>query len=479
MAKRAACWLALALILAAVSSPAQGGPVVLRSAQPAGPSQEAFHVVRRGETLFSIAQRYSSTVEAFTLFNGLQDPTRIYAGQQLKIPPGGALAIGPPSTVPYVVQSADTLVDIARRHVTSWHDLAQLNDLLSPDVLHPGQVIQVPEGDHPGRGEGVLHVVEPDETLFRIALRHEVSPRRLSAANRIPNPALLYPGQHLLIPREGEGGFPLPFRSVDVHPLPVAQGKALVIGVRTTEPVTLTGELFEREIRFVEEGGEYYGLVGVHVFTEPGLYELTLTASGSDGPRTGIPVDVIVEEGGFGYERIRVAPGLLDPSVGVAESERLDALRPTFSESRHWSGLAQPPCDGTVSSYFGTKRAYNEGPYTSYHAGVDLRGATGSPVYAPAGGTVVLAEEFAVRGVALMLDHGWGILTGYWHLSEIEVEVGQTVEQGDLIARIGSTGLSTGSHLHWEMWVGGVNVDPMQWLEPFYPWPANDRRSSD
>ena len=140
-----------------------------------------------------------------------------------------------------------------------------------------------------------------------------------------------------------------------------------------------------------------------------------------------------------------------------------------------WAGVFEPPCGGTISSYFGTRRAYNEGPYTSYHGGVDLRGATGTPVYAPASGTVVLADELVVRGDALMLDHGWGVLTGYWHLSTIEVEVGQHVEEGELIGRIGNTGLSTGSHLHWEMWIGGVNVNPMQWLEPFYSWP--ERRS--
>jgi murein DD-endopeptidase MepM/ murein hydrolase activator NlpD len=83
----------------------------------------------------------------------------------------------------------------------------------------------------------------------------------------------------------------------------------------------------------------------------------------------------------------------------------------------------------------------------------------------------MLAEPLTVRGNALVLDHGWGMLTGYWHLSKIEVDVGQRVQKGDLIARIGSTGLSTGSHLHWEMWVGGVNVNPMEWLRLFYAWP--------
>jgi murein DD-endopeptidase MepM/ murein hydrolase activator NlpD len=233
----------------------------------------------------------------------------------------------------------------------------------------------------------------------------------------------------------------------------------------------LSGSVFGETVRFSEENGVYYGLAGVHVFTEPGLYELTIQAVEDNGRSTKVGADVVVESARFGYERIKASPSILDPAVVAAERERINALRPTFTERRRWSSVLQRPCGGTISSYFGTRRAYNDGPYTSYHGGVDLRGHTGTPVYAPADGIVVLAEPLTVRGNALMLDHGWGVLTGYWHLSTIEVDVGQRVQQGDLIARIGSTGLSTGSHLHWEMWVGGVTVNPMEWLDPFYNWP--------
>ncbi|MGD2103502.1 MAG: M23 family metallopeptidase, partial [Anaerolineae bacterium] len=281
-----------------------------------------------------------------------------------------------------------------------------------------------------------------------------------------------FSGGTLLIPGDEEERLPSPFESVEVHPLPVHQGDSLVIVARLEDAVTLTGTLFERTLQFAEENGVYYGLAGVRVFTDPGLYAVILEATDGDGQTTQVAASVVVEAGQFGYERIAASPSLLDPAVLAAERERLDAIRPTFTDERRWSGPLHRPCGGTVSSYFGTHRAYNDGPYTSYHGGVDLRGSTGTPVFAPAGGTVVLTDELTVRGNAVILDHGWGVLSGFWHLSARELELGQQVEQGDPIGRIGSTGLSTGAHLHWEMWVGGVNVDPLQWLSPFYTWPT-------
>jgi murein DD-endopeptidase MepM/ murein hydrolase activator NlpD len=69
-----------------------------------------------------------------------------------------------------------------------------------------------------------------------------------------------------------------------------------------------------------------------------------------------------------------------------------------------------------------------------------------------------------VRGNAVMIDHGGGVVTGYWHLQRIAVQPGTLVHAGDVIGEVGTTGLSTGPHLHWEMRIGGVAVDPLQWL---------------
>ncbi len=433
------------------------------------------HIVQRGETLFSIAQQYGVTVNMITRANGISDPRRVYVGQRLVIPGGQG---GVQETVPYLVQAGDTLTSVARRYHTTWQALARINRMLSPSTLYVGQVIQVPATNNQAAplqsGGDLIYTVRPGDTLPGIALRYGLSPWTLATINHITNPALVFPGQELLIPGAGPGLLPPPFASIAIQPLPVSQGITLIIAVRTTEPVTLTGRLFAQEVRFAEEGGAYYAPVGVYVFREPGLYELELSATNSAGQVTALTTGVIVGAARFGYERIDLPESrtsLLDPAIIAAERERLNALRNTFSPQRYWTTPFRRPCVGVISSYFGAKRAYEDGPYTSYHAGIDFRAPNGTPVYAPTGGIVVLAEPMTMLGNAIVIDHGWGLLTGYWHLSSIEVQVGQQVAPGDRIGRVGSTGLSTGAHLHWEMWVSGTPVDGLQWLEGFSPWP--------
>jgi murein DD-endopeptidase MepM/ murein hydrolase activator NlpD len=117
------------------------------------------------------------------------------------------------------------------------------------------------------------------------------------------------------------------------------------------------------------------------------------------------------------------------------------------------------------TSPYGTRRTYGRSSTISAHEGEDFSAPAGSAVTAPAAGVVVLAEPLFVRGNAVILDHGHGVFTGYWHLQEIDVRPGERVEPGDPLGRVGSTGLSTGAHLHWEMRVNGVAVDPLQWVE--------------
>ena len=141
------------------------------------------------------------------------------------------------------------------------------------------------------------------------------------------------------------------------------------------------------------------------------------------------------------------------------------------SPKKYWSGVfAVPGYDPTwITSWFGNRRSYNGGPFNAYHSGVDYGGGTGLPIKAPAPGVVVFAGPLTVRGNATIIDHGWGVYSGFWHQSEFKVKVGDLVETGQEIGSSGGTGRITGPHLHWEIWVNGVQVNPMTWLETSFP----------
>jgi len=115
-----------------------------------------------------------------------------------------------------------------------------------------------------------------------------------------------------------------------------------------------------------------------------------------------------------------------------------------------------------VTSGYGVRSIYNGVP-RGYHLGVDFRASAGTPVRAAHRGLVTLAEELPLSGKTVVLDHGAGIFTTYQHLSAITVRPGRRVNRGDVVGRVGSTGLSTGPHLHWGMRVHGVRVNPLDW----------------
>jgi murein DD-endopeptidase MepM/ murein hydrolase activator NlpD len=100
---------------------------------------------------------------------------------------------------------------------------------------------------------------------------------------------------------------------------------------------------------------------------------------------------------------------------------------------------------------------------------MDFGGGNGLPITAPAPGVVVFAGTLDIRGNATIIDHGWGVYSGFWHQSEFKVKVGDLVETGQVIGLVGGTGRVTGAHLHWEVWVNGIQVNPMGWLETVYP----------
>jgi murein DD-endopeptidase MepM/ murein hydrolase activator NlpD len=119
----------------------------------------------------------------------------------------------------------------------------------------------------------------------------------------------------------------------------------------------------------------------------------------------------------------------------------------------------------SVTTRFGDLRSYNGGPVSGHHSGTDLGADLSTPVVATNSGRVVMARQLRVHGNMVIIDHGGGVYSVYAHLSSFAAAEGQVVSAGDIIGYVGNTGLSTGAHLHWEMSVGGVLVDPMKFSD--------------
>ena len=382
-------------------------------------------------------------------------------------------ATSPPT---YIVQRGDTLSLIARRYDTTVRALAELNGIVNPNLIYVDQRLLIPSAGEPPPTATQIHIVQPGETLTRIASRYGTTISVIVAANDLSNPSLILVGQRLAIPGSAADDEPLPspFVAIELKPLPVIQGQTLAIKVQTDEPVPLTGSFNNRPLTLVGEGNQYWALVGIGAAAQIGPYFLELSATDDAGQTTRANELVQVAAGDFATEQIVFSPEkgkLLDPALIRAENERLSQVFGIFSRQQRWEGLFRVPLQGPVrvTSAFGTRRSYSSGPPTSYHGGVDYGAETGTPVLAAGRGRVALAEELTVRGKAVIIDHGLGVYSGYYHLSEIAVEAGQEVERGDPIGRVGNSGLSTGPHLHWEIRVGGIYVDPLQWTRQVFP----------
>jgi len=410
-----------------------------------------------------------------------------------------ALAQSSPEVI-YVVQAGDTLSSIARRYGLNMIQLATANGVINPNLIYVGQRLKVPHlvGEKvvatppasiaatPTPAAKRLHTVSSGETLYRIATNYGTSVAALASANNLADVGLIYPGQQLVIPSDtadanaAQPSTPLraPFTQIEVGPLPLQQGSVMVVSIRTDRPVTLSGAFEGWDIPFALSGDQYIGLVGVSANpvtgVMPGIYPITLTAVTAQHEQVSIISNVQINAGHFASEYIDLPPdrqALLDPVLVQTEKDKLNAVWTIFNPQRYWTGAFAVPV-GTytrISSSFGTRRAYAGGPFSTYHEGTDFAVGAGTPVYAPAAGVVVLAEPLAVRGNAVVIDHGWGVFTGYYHLSQIQVTVGQTVQPGDQLALSGNTGLSTGAHLHWDMRIRGLNVDPLQFTNRAFP----------
>ena len=405
----------------------------------------------------------------------------------LLLVPAPAVAQDPTATPEppvYVVQAGDTLYRIAERFGSTVEDIVAANDLQDPSLIEVGQRLIIPTGqpelvpepEPEPEPESRIHPVQPGETLPALAFRYGSTVWQLARANELGRWDLLWPGQLLAIPAPVAPHDGVPLRpTVQAEPVPAVQGQTVVVEVAGRGDLQLSGQLMGQELAFAGEEGRYWALVGFSPLTPAGSYALALQAvEEGSGDLLTMQEVLTVTEGTFSTLRLAIPTGrqsLLDPALVEAERKKVDAVFAQVSPERLWAGTFALPLEGEprTTSPYGQLRSYGSGPPGSYHSGHDFGADTGTPVMAPITGTVVLAEPLQVRGQVIILDHGLGVLTGYWHLSQIDVVVGQVVGKGEVIGLVGDTGLSTGPHLHWELRVHNTPVDPLQWTRQVFP----------
>jgi murein DD-endopeptidase MepM/ murein hydrolase activator NlpD len=220
------------------------------------------------------------------------------------------------------------------------------------------------------------------------------------------------------------------------------------------------GAIAGRPLVFWSRGDEAWALAALPIETPPGQIAVEVTPAGGAARRA----DLDVVEPGFPSRAITVAPKYVEPPPSV--KRRLEADRrafaaaydrpfapPLFSKPFDW------PRPANTRGGFGDKRVFND-TKASVHYGLDLAGARGAPVRAANDGVVVLARDAWLSGKSLVLWHGADVFTVYFHLDRIAVRSGARVKRGQLVGRVGSTGRSTGPHLHWSARVAGLYVDP-------------------
>lgn len=439
--------------------------------QPAGP----VYIVQSGDNLTSIAVQFDITQDDLINANNITDPNQVAVGDQLIIP-GLEGVKGFLITMP--VAFGSTLNTLAVQNSVSKLMLTKLNHITSPAELYTGVSLIIPQqDDQPEYASEFL--LSRGQSFLEFSVLSSQNPWYLSTVNLINKPITTIPNQEIFLPvtevTNTSGLQALPLGNVEISPLPMVQGKTITFKIAAPDGVQLGGNLIEHPLHFFPDGeGSYISFQGVHALQETGVYPLQISMKMQDGSEYTQEQLVLVQEGNYGKDPvIQVKDEFIDPTITQPELDwLLTQVEPATSE-KYWTDVFTSPSpysyQDCLNSKYGNRRSYNGGPYDSFHTGVDFCGGEGVKIFAAAAGKVVFSGPLTVRGNATLIDHGWGIYSGYWHQSVSYVKTGDTVESGHLIGLIGGTGRVTGAHLHWEVWAGGVQINPLDWLEQTYP----------
>ncbi len=453
---------------------------IVRPAAAQTPVSGPVYIVQAGDTLSTIAARFNVSINDLMSANNISNPNLLAVGQQLVIP-GLEGVTGTLDTE--IIAFGDSFDSLVRRTQIPIDLLRKLNHVVSPTQFYVGASMIIPKEDN---ATDLTERIMPDpgESLLELAVKANTDPWTLTSLNGLNGAWDGLPGDVLYATGQGDfsvsvSGLPSAFLSADIPHLPLTQGGTAEIIIKPDAGSTLSGTLGDYPLHFFSMGdGRMVALQGLHAQLVPGVYPLFLNAALPDGTNQSFEQLVLVASGNYPEEALSVSSELIDPVVTAPEDKQVESITAPLTPQKYWQGnfsipvyvpSGSQPC---IYDWFGTRRSFNGSDYIYFHSGIDYGVCfVDHPfdIYAAAPGKVIFAGPLTVRGNATFIDHGWGVYSAYYHQKEIDVTVGQQVQAGQLIGQIGATGRVTGPHLHWEVWVNGIQVNPLDWLNNTYP----------
>ena len=434
------------------------------------------YVIEEGDFLSSVALQFSTTVDNILAINDITDVNAISIGTRIKIPSLKGL-YGTIAT--NIVNIGDNLLTISILCGTEITSLANINRIISPTEVYIGSDLISIQNDDYGKITAIGSY-SGSSSLIESSILNGLNPVQLIEQNDTDGFWDFYNGQILYGKTQKETieivHTVSPYvDTIEIKQLPLIQGETHVLHIVTNSDISLSGTLGDQNLRFFHDpstANEWYAMIGIGAMTDPGLINLSISGNRPEGNIFSLQQKVILSPGIFNQEVVEgVDPATLQEDNQAIDTNLVKSLTQT-SEVRSWGTMMSYPVDEPCfASAFGSRRSYNDGSFYNFHTGADFSicTATNTNIYAVADGTVLFAGELPIHGNYTVIDHGWGVYSSYSHQQQLLVEAGQTVKRGDLIGLIGTTGRSVGPHLHWEVIINSVYVNPMTWLTTQFP----------
>ncbi len=406
--------------------------------------------------------------------NGPRDDRRAASRRTLVLAAAaGAAALLVGGSAFFALRQAPTTADVTVSPVTSARGPAHAR--VATSEASPAAVVASPPGAPAGTGTPatVPATLPASATPQPGTVGPTAGPSAIGTTAALPPPVVTPPPTSTAQPMASVAPTPAPSGTAVgaapfvQAPAAVGVGEAFLVRVFAAGAASATAEFGGRTVNLALATDRFWGIVGVPVDAAPGLRTLRVTAFGPSGASQGTaeaPLLVAVVQRPIDYLDLteQQSSVLTDEAAAIELSLRASQFA-SFDPGRRWTGRFSIPLIGRQTTAFGQGRSINGGPVGGFHSGMDIGADAGVPVHASADGRVSSVVRMPIRGLSVIIDHGSGVKSGYHHMESATVREGDVVLMGQVVGTVGSTGLSTGPHLHWEVLVWGVNVDPLQW----------------